>query len=202
MRGFLIVIILITVVGCSETTLQKVTTIYSMEDVAAAGIKVKGGFETEFPETTDAKWAYANGREVAVLRYSNIELARTLGKTAAEEQTELIEVVEKNIAHGLKVEKTKCRGHGDTGGWTGRGGIRLDSRFNSNIGLDYTLMLNKLSLFENKPQEYPEARPCPRREPLYTEFIISGNLVLMTEPVRDSSNLTMKFLEELISNLP
>ncbi|MAU56134.1 MAG: hypothetical protein CL899_04230 [Dehalococcoidia bacterium] len=200
MRGFFIVIILITVVGCSETT--PAITIYSMEDVAAAGIKVKGGFETEFPETTDAKWAYANGREVAVLRYSNVELARTLGKTAAEEQTELIEVVEKNIAHGLKVEKTKCRGHGDTGGWTGRGGIRLDSRFNSNIGLDNTLMLNKLSLFENKPQGYPEARPCPRREPLYTEFIIGGNLVLMAEPVRDSSDVTMKFLEELISNLP
>ena len=200
MRGFFIVIILITVVGCSETT--PAITIYSMEDVAAAGIKVKGGFETEFPETTDAKWAYANGREVAVLRYSNVELARTLGKTAAEEQTELIEVVEKNIAHGLKDEKTKCRGHGDTGGWTGRGGIRLDSRFNSNIGLDNTLMLNKLSLFENKPQGYPEARPCPRREPLYTEFIIGGNLVLMAEPVRDSSDVTMKFLEELISNLP
>ena len=200
MRDFFIVIILITVVGCSET--KPAITIYSMEDVAAAGIKVKGGFETEFPETTDAKWAYANGREVAVLRYSNVELARTLGKTAAEEQTELIEVVEKNIAHGLKVEKTKCRGHGDTGGWTGRGGIRLDSRFNSNIGLDNTLMLNKLSLFENKPQGYPEARPCPRREPLYTEFIIGGNLVLMAEPVRDSSDVTMKFLEELISNLP
>jgi len=200
MRGFFIVIILITVVGCSETT--PAITIYSMEDVAVAGIKVKGGFETEFPETTDAKWAYANGREVAVLRYSNVEFARTLGKTAAEEQTELIEVVEKNIAHGLKVEKTKCRGHGDTGGWTGRGGIRLDSRFNSNIGLDNTLMLNKLSLFENKPQGYPEARPCPRREPLYTEFIIGGNLVLMAEPVRDSSDVTMKFLEELISNLP
>ena len=35
--------------------------------------------------------------------YPSLDLANTIGKIAAEEQTELIEVVEKNIAYGEKV---------------------------------------------------------------------------------------------------
>ena len=100
--------------ACSSAVEEpiQVDTIYSMEDASMLGIKnlMKNDFETNFSEATDAKWGFWKGREVAIIRYDSVESARTLGKVAAEEQTELIEVVEKNIAHGPNVEKTKCRG--------------------------------------------------------------------------------------------
>ena len=108
-----------------------------MEEVAVTGIKIKKDFETEFPEATDAKWGFLKGRDVAVIRYATIELANTLGRTAGEEQTEQIEVVEKNIAHGSKVEKTECRGHkankpncSDV--------YKLDIKWNSDFGIGNT----------------------------------------------------------------
>ena len=52
------------------------------------------------------------------------------------EKTNIIDVIEKNIAHGPNVEKTKCRGHGDTGGWTGRGGIKLRHKEELNFGIE------------------------------------------------------------------
>ena len=111
MRYLFIVISLFIVIGCSQEETKDTNKIYSMEDVALTGIKIKKDFQTDFPEATHAKWGFLKGREIAVFRYPTIELANTLGKTAGEEKTEEIEVVEKNIAHGPKVEKTECRGH-------------------------------------------------------------------------------------------
>jgi hypothetical protein len=81
-----------------------------MDDASKLGIKnlMKNDFETEFPEATDAKWGFWKGRARAILRYESVEKARTLGKTAAEEQTELIGVVEKNIAHGSSFTQSPC----------------------------------------------------------------------------------------------
>ena len=121
----------------TENPIKKVSKIYSMDEIAVIGIKMKGDFETDFPESTDSKWGFLKGREIAIIRYPTVELALTLGKTAAEEQTELIEVVEKNIAHGPKVERKECRGH------TGQG-------IHGNC--------------------------ASRREPMYTKYIIYGNL--------------------------
>ena len=202
MKVLFIFIITALTMACSTGAIEKIDTVYSLDDVNNVGIKIKGKFNIKFPEAKESGWAYIKGREVAVLIYPSAEIADIYGLAAAKEQTEIIEVLKKNIAYGAKVEKTKCRGHGDTGGWTGRGGIRVSSNFDSVLGLNNTLIINKLYLYETKNLFYQEARSCPRREPLYTGFIIHGNLVILAESAGSSSELTLKFLEDLIKKLP
>ena len=199
MKASFMLVILILLFGCSKQETNSINKIYSLEDVVSTGYRVKGEFKTaKFPETTIVKWGFYKGREVAVAVYPTIELANTLGKIAGEEQTEKIEVVEKNIAHGPKVEKLICRGHSRGGGWTGRHGIKFDVRWNSEEGLGNTLIINKSRLFQNDI-DLPHGRTCVRREPLYTEFRIHGNLVLMVEPLAtEDSEKTIEFLNELI----
>ena len=203
MKASFMLVILILLFGCSKQETESINKIYSLEDVVSTGYRVKGEFKTaEFPETTIVKWGFYKGREVAVAVYPTIELANTLGKIAGEEQTEKIEIVEKNIGHGPKVEKLKCRGGGRfDGGWTGKAGIKLGVRWNSEDGLGSTFIINKSRFFENEI-DVPHA-PCYRREPLYTEFIIHGNLILMVEPLTDQDpKHTLEFLAELIKAMP
>ena len=202
MKASFMLVILILLFGCSKQETDSINKIYSLEDVVSTGYRVKGEFKTaKFPETTIVKWGFYKGREVAVAVYPTIELANTFGKIAGEEQTEKIEVVEKNIAHGPKVEKLICRGHSRGGGWTGRHGIKFDVRWNSEEGLGNTLIINKSRLFQNDI-DLPHGRTCVRREPLYTEFRIHGNLVLMVEPLAtEDSEKTIEFLNELIKSI-
>ena len=76
MRYLFIVISLFIVIGCSQEETKDTNKIYSMEDVALTGIKIKKDFQTDFPEATHAKWGFLKGREIAVFRYPTIELAR------------------------------------------------------------------------------------------------------------------------------
>ena len=202
MKASFMLVILILLFGCSKQETDSINKIYSLEDVVSTGFRVKGEFKTaKFPETTIVKWGFYKGREVAVAVYPTIELANTFGKIAGEDQTEKIEVVEKNIAHGPKVEKLICRGHSRGGGWTGRHGIKFDVRWNSEEGLGNTLIINKSRLFQNDI-DLPHGRTCVRREPLYTEFRIHGNLVLMVEPLAtEDSEKTIEFLNELIQSI-
>ncbi|MEG3581428.1 MAG: hypothetical protein VX359_00470 [Chloroflexota bacterium] len=202
-KVFFALFLVIFSLSCSNSSDEpvQVDTIYSMDDASKLGIKnlMKGDFETEFPEATHAKWGFWKGREVAILRYESVEKARTLGKTAAEEQTELVEVVESNIAHGPKVEKTKCRG--DAYGGTP---YRLSPKYN--IGIGGTLILNKSS-FKDLDVEMGNQRGtrggCVRREPLYIQFRVHGNLVIMIEPMPEEDRPAMdKIIDEVVSKLP
>lgn len=201
MKKIIVIFLLLFLYNCSNSVNLETDTVYSLEDIESIGIKVRGDFDTFFPESIESKWAFYKGREVAVLIYPSAEKANINGEISALNQTNIIEVVEKNIAHGPKVEKTKCRGHGDTGGWTGRGGIKLRHREELNFGIENTLLLNKLKIFNDNELQILNSRSCPRREPLYTEYIIIGNTVLMAEPLRDSSDVTIKFLEDLAIKL-
>ena len=164
MKRILFFISLLIFVSCSQNESKDSNKIYSMDEIVVIGIKIKGDFETNFPESTDSKWGFLKGREIAIIRYPTVELALTLGKTAAEEQTELIEVVEKNIAHGPKVERKECRGHA---------GYGIHGNCSS------------------------------RREPMYTEYIIYVNLVIMVEPLAtEESEGTLGFLQETAGKLP
>ena len=201
MKKIIVIFLLLFLYNCSNSVNLETDTVYSLEDIESIGIKVRGDFNTFFPESIESKWAFYKGREVAVLIYPSAEKANINGEISALNQTNIIEVVEKNIAHGPNVEKTKCRGHGDTGGWTGRGGIKLRHKEELNFGIENTLLLNKLKLFNDNELQILNSRSCPRREPLYTEYIIIGNTVLMAEPLRDSSDVTIKFLEDLAIKL-
>jgi len=204
MKVVLIASILLLALSCSsEESLKETTKIYSMEDVATAGFKVKKSFVTEFPESTDAKWGFFKGRDVSVIRYPTVELAKTLGKVAGEEQTEEIEVVVKNIAYGPKVEKTECRGH--KANKPNSSDVYMLA-FRDKLNLENTLILNRIELFESNTELFPRKpswMECVRRAPMYTEFIIHGNLVIMGEPLAtEDSDGTVKFLQETAKSLP
>ena len=204
MKIILTILICLVLFGCSsETPLKETNKIFSMDDLSTSGFKVKKSFRTTFPESTDAKWGFYKGRDIAVLRYSTIELAKTLGVIAGQEQTERIEVVVKNIAYGPKVEKTECRGHKAN---KPNSSSVYSKSFRKKVGLETTLILNKVAIFESKielPPRKPSWMECVRREPMYTEFIIHGNLVIMIEPLAtEDRNDTIKFLENTAKSLP
>lgn len=201
MKKIVLIFLFIFLCSCSSSININTDTVYSIEDIKSIGIKVRGDFDRFFPESIESKWAFYKGREVGVLMYPSAEIANLNGRMSAQEQTNIIKVVEKNIAHGPNVEKTKCRGHGDGGGWTGRGGIKLRHKEELNFGIENTLLLNKLKLFSDNELQILNSRSCPRREPLYTEYIIIGNTVLMAEPLRDSSDVARKFLEDIAVKL-
>ena len=49
----------------------------------------------------------------------------------------------------------------------------------------------------------PSWMECVRRAPMYTEFIIVGNLVILSEPLAtEDSEGTIKFLQETAEKLP
>ena len=119
-----------------------------------------------------------------------------------------IAIVEKNIAHGPKVEKTKCRGlKSNRYGFNNKMNINSDNE----IGFGNILILNKLKIFEDEIYSENEEAVCVRREPLYSDFVIHGNLVILAEPLMkdygqgqmiESSEKTIKFINEIINNLP
>ncbi len=195
----LLFIVLILLLSCSGNSKLESNKVYSVEDIKSTGIKIQGKFETDFPESIESSWAYYKGREVGILMYPSLDLANTKGKIAAEEQTELIEVIEKNIAFGRKVEKTACRGYGDIV----LENQKLSEDISSNLGMGNTFIINKLKIFNDDKVEYLDKEiSCPRREPLYTEYIIYGNIVFLIEPLRTSGEDSKKFLENLVSKLP
>lgn len=195
----LVFLLVLSCLNSSDESVQ-IDAIYTMDDASKMGIKnlMKNDFVTEFPQATDAKWGFWKGREVAIIRYESVENARSLGKTAAAEQTELIEVVEKNIAHGPKVEKTKCRGDA-------YGGIPYKLSPKYIIGMEEILFLNKTS-FKGSDIEMGTGSVrdgCVRREPMFIEFRIHGNLVIMIEPLPEEDRPAMnKIIDELVSKLP
>ena len=203
-RKIFISLSILLILSCSSSSpLEESTKIYSIDDVASAGFKVKKDFSTEFPDAIDAKWGFHNGRDVAVVRYPSIELAKSSGYISGTEQTELIEVVEKNIAYGSKVERTECRG--DAQNKPDSSDVyKLHPR--GMIGKEDVLFLNRTSLFEDETEvltNRPAHAPCVRREPMYTQFIIYGNLLLMAEPLAtEDKDGTLKFLEDTAKSLP
>ena len=75
---FLICLTILSVLSCSSLApLEESNKIYSMDDVSSVGFKVKKDFSTEFPNSIEAKWGFHKGRDVAVVRYPSIELAKS-----------------------------------------------------------------------------------------------------------------------------
>ena len=145
---------------------------------------------------------FYKGREVAFIVYPSLDLASTNGLETANEQTEMIEIVEKNIGHGPNVEKLVCRGYKPGVGVAGRGGLKLNQLSESNLGLEGILITNKLQMFSESDNSSNNAPPCVRREPLYTHYKVFGNIVIMAEPLNtEDEKDTTKFVENLASKL-
>ena len=82
MRNLVIGLILFFVISCTNNSTVEINKIFSIEDIALTGIKIKGDFKTNFPESSDAKWGFLKGREVAILWIQKGDFAKSFGKFA------------------------------------------------------------------------------------------------------------------------
>tara|TARA_X000001036_G_scaffold53529_2_gene43043 strand:- start:3975 stop:4589 length:615 start_codon:yes stop_codon:yes gene_type:complete len=201
---YLLIAFLITLISCSYTNQSKETTkLFTLDEVKSSGFKERGEFQTEFKDSEVSTWGFYKGREVAFIMYPSVDLANSSGLEAAQQQTEKIEITERNIGHGPNVEKLACRGYKPGVGVSGRGGLKLNSYSQSALGLNGTLIINKSNIFLTNDEIENNAPPCVRREPLYTHYKIYGNLVIMAEPLTtEDENDTADFIENLSGALP
>ena len=201
---YLLIAFLITLISCSYASQPKETTkVFTIDEVKSSGFKKRGEFQTEFKDSEVSTWGFYKGREVAFIIYPSVDLANSSGLETAQQQTEKIEITERNIGHGPNVEKLACRGYKPGVGVSGRGGLKLNSYSQSALGLNGTLIINKSNIFLTNDEFENNAPPCVRREPLYTHYKIYGNLVIMAEPLTtEDENDTADFIENLSGALP
>ena len=203
MKYLLFLLLIFSLVGCSSSSSSIETNkIFTLEEVKSSGFKLRGDFDSNFQGSTNSVHGFYKGREVAFIVYPSLDLAKTNGLDTANEQTEMIEIVEKNIGHGPNVEKLVCRGYKPGVGVAGRGGLKLNRLPESNPGLDGIIITNKLQMFSELENSFNNAPPCVRREPLYTHYKVFGNIIIMAEPLNtEDEKDTSKFLENLASKL-
>ena len=203
MKYLLFLLLIFSLVGCSSSSSSIETNkIFTLEEVKSSGFKLRGNFDSNFQGSTNSVHGFYKGREVAFIVYPSLDLAKTNGLDTANEQTEMIEIVEKNIGHGPNVEKLVCRGYKPGVGVAGRGGLKLNRLPESNPGLDGIIITNKLQMFSELENSFNNAPPCVRREPLYTHYKVFGNIIIMAEPLNtEDEKDTSKFIENLASKL-
>ena len=203
MRYLLFLLLIFSLIGCSSSDSSIETDkIFTIEEIKSSGFKLRGDFDSNFQGSTNSVHGFYKGREVAFIVYPSLDLAKTKGLDTANEQTEMIEIVEKNIGHGPNVEKLVCRGYKPGVGVAGRGGLKLNQLPESNPGLDGIIITNKLQMFSELENSFNNAPPCVRREPLYTHYKVFGNIIIMAEPLNtEDEKDTSKFIENLASKL-
>ena len=203
MKYLLFLLLIFSLIGCSSSSSSIETDkIFTLEEIKSSGFKLRGDFDSNFQGSTNSVHGFYKGREVAFIIYPTLDLAKTNGIDTANEQTEMIEIVEKNIGHGPNVEKLVCRGYKPGVGVAGRGGLKLNQLPESNPGLDGIIITNKLQMFSELENSFNNAPPCVRREPLYTHYKVFGNIIIMAEPLNtEDEKDTSKFIENLASKL-
>ena len=203
MRYLLFLLLIFSLISCSSSGSSIETDkIFTLEEIKSSGFKLRGDFDSNFQGSTNSVHGFYKGREVAFIVYPSLDLAKTNGLDTANEQTEMIEIVEKNIGHGPNVEKLVCRGYKPGVGVAGRGGLKLNQLPESNPGLDGIIITNKLQMFSELENSFNNAPPCVRREPLYTHYKVFGNIIIMAEPLNtEDEKDTSKFIENLASKL-
>ena len=203
MKYLLFLLLIFSLIGCSSSSSSIETDkIFTLEEIKSSGFKLRGDFDSNFQGSTNSVHGFYKGREVAFIIYPSLDLAKTNGIDTANEQTEMIEIVEKNIGHGPNVEKLVCRGYKPGVGVAGRGGLKLNQLPESNPGLDGIIITNKLQMFSELENSFNNAPPCVRREPLYTHYKVFGNIIIMAEPLNtEDEKDTSKFIENLASKL-
>ena len=203
MKYILFIVFIFTLISCSSSSsVLETDKVFTTEEVKSSGFKMRGNFESEFKGSSESMHGFYKGREVAFIVYPTLDLANTNGLETAKEQTEMIEIVEKNIGHGPNVEKLVCRGYKPGVGVAGRGGLKLNRLPESSPGLDGIIITNKLQIFSESENLSNNAPPCVRREPLYTHYKVFGNIIIMAEPLNtEDEKDTSKFIENLASKL-
>ena len=97
-------LLIFSLIGCSSSDSSIETDkIFTIEEIKSSGFKLRGDFDSNFQGSTNSVHGFYKGREVAFIVYPSLDLAKTNGIDTANEQTEMIEIVEKNIGHGPNV---------------------------------------------------------------------------------------------------
>jgi len=153
------------------------TTIFTEDDMKAVGWKGQRDFILEYPGTSLAKWGFMKQKEVGVLIYASAEDAKTLGVTAADEQTFRREG-DGQAPDGDLIDRISCR---DKAG---------ASAVKANKGV--TSKSFSASYLDPEIGESDDIQTvggaCSNRYPTYNDYTVIGNLVLMCES--DERNLT------------
>jgi hypothetical protein len=153
------------------------TTVFIEADMKAVGWKGQHDFILEYPGTSLAKWGFMNQKEVGVLIYASAEDAKSLGATAAEEQT-FRRDEDGQARDGNFTDRISCR---DAAGG-------LDVKANTG----FTSKAFSASYLDPELEESDDIQAvggaCSNRFPTYYDYTIIGNLVIMCES--DDRNLT------------
>ena len=140
---------------------------FTEDDIKGIGWKGQKDFVLEYPGTTVAKWGFLNSKEVGVLIYSSAEDAKTLGVTAATEQT--FRRAEDNQAPHEGIDRISCRdaaGQSAVKAITGAPSKAFSASYLSPEADDNSDII---------------ARTCSNRFPTYNDYTVIGNVVFMCE---------------------
>jgi hypothetical protein len=150
------------------------TQIFTEDDVAAIGWKGQKDFVLEYPGATTFKWGYMNSTEVGVLIYASAEDAKTLGVSAAEDQTFRRES-DNQARDGDLTDRISCRRP------VGSSAVKANTGFTSKSF--------SASYLEPKSDRSDDVQPatCTTRFPTYNDYTVVGNVVFMCEG--DEGNL-------------
>jgi len=153
------------------------TTVFTEADMKAVGWKGQRDFILDYPGTSLAKWGFMNQKEVGVLIYANAEDAKSLGVTAAEEQTFRREG-DGQAPDGNLIDRISCRDA------AGASAVKANTGFTSK---SFSASYLDPELGESD-DILAVGGACSNRFPTYNDYTVIGNIVIMCES--DDRNLT------------
>lgn len=162
---------------------------YTAESPGSLGWKSKGRFQSEFAGASSAEWGFLDGREVAFIVYPTAADARESGSAAGAAQTALTDAG----TYALGVERTKCAGFGNYRTpyllapateppicilpAEERGGLGGSER----CAMERVASLGAGQAGPRTGEAFDPQTVCPRRVPMYAEYAVEGNLVILCE---------------------
>ncbi|MBT4125787.1 MAG: hypothetical protein HOJ22_09855 [Chloroflexi bacterium] len=145
------------------------TQIFTEDDVKAIGWKAQKDFVLDYPGATTFKWGYLNQTEVGILIYDSAEDAKTLGVTAAADQTFRRES-DNQARDGDFTDRISCRFA------VGSRATKADTGFKSK-----SFYASYLEPNSDRPDDASQVRGCTTRYPTYNDYTVIGNVVFMCE---------------------
>ena len=143
------------------------TQVFTEDDIKGIGWKPQRDFVLDYPGTSLAKWGFLNSKELGVLIYASADDAKTLGVTAASEQT--FRRPEDNQAPDEGIDRISCR---DAAGQSAVKAITSGS-----------VKAFSASYLKPDTDETREIimRTCSNRFPTYNDYTVIGNVGFMCE---------------------
>ena len=150
--------------------------IFDEASLKAIGFKGQRDFVLEYPGASVSKWGYLNQKEVGLLVYGSSDDAKSLGVTAAEEQTFRREP-DGQAPDGNLIDRISCRDK------AGASAVKANTGFTSK---SFSASYLDPELVDSDDIE-AVGGACSNRFPTYNDYTVIGNIVIMCES--DTRNL-------------